>query len=585
MLLAGLLLLGCGTAPTDPHSELTGGQKQTATPPATVATPPADPSDSPLSDDLRTHVWDVEHFGFVLEATVFPKLKSGLNRADFTPWQSLLTNGATASVPAEPLDALQPLAGGTGQFGQVIYDDSRRTTAAGGEFIQWLKAIRDPFLECSSSLGLVRLIPDQTDLQGAWTSVWRLRLAGRDRNGPAETEVEFRLRLTRLQDDIADHSDWVSAVEVLRLSRLQARREWFQEVTDNSGLLSDTRYDNWSQEQFVPNTGGVYVTDYDQDGWLDVFVDDFSDGNRLYRGLGNGQFEDVTEAAGIAQAEQPRGWTLSCWADLDNDGDDDLIVEDRLYENTGDGRFRDVTELSNLPLTPAAGYAVGDYDADGLPDLYVCHTSAYRIGQAERSKVRWIDDGLGIDNVLLRNVGDWQFQDVTADMQAGGAGSSCFAAVWLHANDDHRPDLFAINEFGVNSLLLSQPEGPYVSTDVDPVFGGFSMGVAAGDYNNDGRTDLYVANMYSKAGNRILANIDRSRYPAELYRKIEEGTRGSKLYRSTQGARFDTMSADDMFAYVGWAYGPTFADFDNDGWLDLYATAGFKSEERGRPDG
>ena len=91
--------------------------------------------------------------------------------------------------------------------------------------------------------------------------------------------------------------------------------------------------------------------------------------------------------------------------------------------------------------------------------------------------------------------------------------------------------------------------------------------------------------MYSKAGNRILANVDKDRYPKELYRKIEEGTRGSKLYSAGVEGDFVSVPANDMYAWVGWAYGPTFSDFDNDGWLDIYATAGFKSEERGKPDG
>lgn len=555
------------------------------------STTPADASNdeptsaSPLPEDLRRHVWDVEHYGFVLEATVFPDLKAALRDDELAAWENILADPSDAEIPQSTHLDFRPIAGDTGQFAVANFRADDRQSVDGAGFVSWLRTLRSEFDECSSSLGLVRLVPDEADLQAGWMSVWRLRLAGRNRNGPIETEVELELRLSLVSDDIGERSGWVQSITVLRQTGLKANQSWFEETTADSGLNRPQRYDNWTVDRFVPNTGGAYVTDFDGDGHLDVFVDDFADGNRLYRGRGDGTFEDVTEESGIDPGGPNRGWTLSCWADLDSDGDDDLIVEDRLYENLGNGRFRDVTDQTNLPLTPAAGYAVGDYNVDGRLDLYVCHTSAYRIGQSERSKVKWIDDGLGIDNVLLRNLGDWQFQDVTEQMQAGGDGSSCFAAVWLHANDDHRPDLFAINEFGINSLLLSQPDGPFVSTDVDPVFGGFSMGVAAGDYDNNGRTDLYVANMYSKAGNRILANVDPNRYPPELYRKIEEGTRGSKLYRATANAAFDTVPADDMFAYVGWAYGPTFADFDNDGWLDIYATAGFKSEERGKPDG
>lgn len=541
-------------------------------------------ADSPLADDIRRHVWDVEHKGFVLEATVFPKLKATINDGSLSFWKTVIAESAESRVPSDAVETTQ-IATGSSRFASVSFDDQQLDIGSKESFLQWLDKVRQEFDECKSSLGLVRLIPASTDLNGTFTAVWRLRIAGQDANGPVEVETELALGLSTLTDDIAEQSGWITSVKVLRQAVLKANQSYFAETTERTGLVSSQRYDNWNEEEFVPNTGGVYVTDFDSDGNLDVFVDDFRDGNRLYRGNGDGTFEDVTAASGIDPGGPTRAWTLSCWADLDNDGDDDLINEDRLYENLGDGRFRDVTDNSGLPLTPAAGYAIADYDLDGYLDVYVSHTSAYRIGQQERAQVKWIDDGLGIDNVLLRNLGNWQFEDVTEEMNAGGNGSSCFTAVWLHANNDNKPDLFAINEFGRNSLLLSTPDGPFTETDVDPVFGGFSMGVTAGDYNNDGQTDLYVANMYSKAGNRILANIDRDRYPKDLFRKIEEGTRGSKLYSATSTTEFRTIPESDMYAYIGWAYGPTFADFDNDGWLDIYATAGFKSEERGKPDG
>ncbi|APZ92698.1 FG-GAP repeat domain-containing protein [Fuerstiella marisgermanici] len=569
-----LLLAGCGKSSSPNHNQSGGA----------VATGEAQADGQILSEDIRKHVWDVEHFGFVLEATVFPRLKSSLNDGSLSYWKAILAEDCNAAVPDNDVP-LVPLASGKVSFGGTELNAEQLRNGHRDDFLNWLATLRKPFTECKSSLGLVRLLPDNEDLTGAWTCVWRLRMAGRSLDGPVETEVEIKVRLRELHDDISEQKDWSDSITVLSHQHMTASQSFFAETTADSGLVSETRHDNWSSDQFVPNTGGVYVTDYDLDGDQDIFVDDHTDGNRLYRNTGNGIFEDATIAAGIDAGEETRAWALACWADLDNDGDDDLIVEDRLYDNLGNGKFADITSRTNLPLTPATSYAVADYDCDGRLDLYVCHSGAYRIGQHTRARVKWIDDGLGIDNVLLRNLGNWQFEDVTESTGTGAGGSSCFTAIWLHANQDLRPDLFAINEFGVNSLLINSEDGQFNELDVDPIFGGFSMGAAAGDYNNDGRTDLYVANMYSKAGNRILANVDQTRYPPEMFRKIEEGTRGSKLYAAQPDGNFRTVPARNMFAYVGWAYGPTFADFDNDGWLDLYATAGFKSEERGKPDG
>jgi len=579
-LLVVILLSGCTSgcqqsSPPATTPSTGGGQNSSAV---------ADSVEQLLSDDIRSHIWDVEHLGFVIEATVFPKLKASFNDGSLTFWKTMLADDCAAAIP-ETSASGSPIAGETSSFSSEVFGDGDLMTASRESFLQWFTDQRSRFQECQTSMGLVRLRPSASDFTGVWTSVWRLRISGTNDKGPVETEMDLKVTLRDLDDDIATRENQLLAVSVLTFQKLDASQEYFVETTATCGLESPKRYDNWTTDKFVPNTGGIYVTDYDLDGHLDVFVDDYSDGNRLYQGDGAGHFTDVTKTSGITSGGGPRGWVVSCWADLDNDGDDDLIVEDTLYENLGDGSFRDRSEDTTLPLTPAVGYAIADYDGDGLLDVYVCHTSAYRVGQQQRSRVRWIDDGLGIDNALFRNLGGWNFEDVTLETNTGANGSSSFAAVWLHANDDDRPDLFAINEFGVNSLMLNGEDGKFQNQSIDAVFGGFSMGVAAGDYDNDGHTDLYVANMYSKAGNRILANVDRSNYPAEVFDKIEEGTRGSKLYRSLGQSEFEVVPERDMFAYVGWAYGPTFGDFDNDGWLDIYATAGFKSEERGKPDG
>jgi hypothetical protein len=138
------------------------------------------------------------------------------------------------------------------------------------------------------------------------------------------------------------------------------------------------------------------------------------------------------------------------------------------------------------------------------------------------------------------------------------------------------------------------------------------MGVAAGDVDNDGNIDLYVANMYSKAGNRVVSNVAPGTYPEETMATLRSFVAGSQLHRNLgvggstkRGARssernpstasrstpgslipdFEQLGQSWQVAGVGWAYGPALVDLDNDGWLDVYATAGFMSRDRSKPDG
>lgn len=568
---------------------LSGCQKNSSEDITAVPTIPSETAtqnvvdDEALSESERVHLWDIEHLGFVLERTVFPLLKEGFKTGDFQTWSKFVR-------PECVVQRVEATSDNDYLDGNVSFSHAN-VAGENDQVLDWLAKLRSHFDNdgqqvCKASLGLVRLVPEKRkQLEGAFTTVWRLRLAGSKEGKPVELETEFELKLSKLGDEISDDQGWIKNIAVKYEKILTGQTELFEDWTDRSGLVQELRQDNWTSTHFEANTGGVYVTDYNLDGHLDVLIDDSKDGVRLYAGEGDGTFSESTEKAGLERSDSEPLWTLSCWADFDSDHDDDLITEDRLYENLGNGTFKDITDQSNLPITPAAGYAVGDYNCDGNIDLYVCHTAAYRAGQQEKSKVTWIDDGLGVDNVLFRNDGNWQFTDVTHETNSGGNGTACFSAVWVNVNGDRWPDLFAINEFGANTLFINKAGKSFELSTVDPIYGGLSMGVAAGDYDNSGTCDLYVANMYSKAGNRILANVDAEEYSQELFDKINEGTKGSKLYRSNLDGTFDTVSPEDSVAYVGWAYGPTLFDLNNDGWLDIYATAGFKSVKRGEPDG
>jgi hypothetical protein len=172
--------------------------------------------------------------------------------------------------------------------------------------------------------------------------------------------------------------------------------------------------------------------------------------------------------------------------------------------------------------------------------------------------------------------------------------------------------------------LLNQGDGTFREHRLTAGPGDFgSMGVAAGDVDNDGNIDLYVANMYSKAGNRVISNVTPGTYPDEIMATLRSFVASSQLHRNlgvgaTAQARdarqdlarvtglsasasavtvatasessplfpqFEQLGQTWQVAGVGWAYGPAFVDLDNDGWLDIYATAGFMSQDRTKPDG
>src|SRR5207248_4063644 len=168
---------------------------------------------------------------------------------------------------------------------------------------------------------------------------------------------------------------------------------------------------------------------------------------------------------------------------------------------------------------------------------------------------------------------------------AGGRRTT-FSAVWFDADNDGWPDLHVINEFGTGVLLMNKGDGTFREVALGEGPNDFgSMGVTCGDIDNDGNIDLYIANMYSKAGTRIIGNVLPDTYPPDVMAKMRQFVAGSQLWRN-QGIReegvirqgsgvrkpeFEPLGKEYGVAAVGWAYGAALVDLDNDGWLDLYA--------------
>jgi len=250
-------------------------------------------------------------------------------------------------------------------------------------------------------------------------------------------------------------------------------------------------------------------------------------------------------------------------------------------------RFRDVSAVAGIQFDFAPiGCAVGDYDCDGKLDLYILYQYD---GRNITGSVSWVGDShAGYTNHLWRNEGNGRFRNVTLDAEAGGGARFTFAASWLFLDDDPFPDLYVANDFGQNVLLRNAGQGSFVDVTDRFAAGDFatSMGVACGDFNNDGSAEIYVANMYSKMGRRIIGQVGAADYPGNIYEQIRGACAGNRLYSREPGSsQFRDISQQVGVNEVGWAFAPAFVDVDNDGWLDLYATTGFLSFDRGKPDG
>lgn len=549
-----------------------------------------------LDEDMRQFLWDIEHIAFEMEQKVLPQIKQALTEPNRELFKRYLADGFSAQVP--PADWVEIVATPLIRIKRQKVVQAELQDVTADNFVDRMLSYRDLLdsntaLGCKSKIGLVRLGPvEKTSLDGPWEGLWRIRLWG-ERNGlPAEMVMDLAVDLDPLQGNVDAQTHFIRFATLKSVELRTCTQQSLKDVTADSGINVNELYDYWRVSgQFKGSSGGVYLSDYDQDGNIDALIDDAIAGTILYRGLGDCKFELANQKANI-----PRDAGFShgaCWADLDNDGDDDLICASRLFSNDGDGTFTEVTEKTNLQVSAYSGLAIADFDGDGLVDIYESHGHSPSTKQRKetgnqlpsKKPPSWIDGGWGFHNVLWRNLGKWKFEDVTEQADAADAGGTAFSSIWFDANDDMWPDILAINEFGCNSLLINKQDGTFRRTTIDPVFGGWSMGVIAGDYDNDGHSDVFIANMYSKAGNRVISNVDPTRYPPDIYKKIFDGTLGNKLYRSKGNGRFDVVPYDPVFASIGWTYGNVFVDYNGDGHLDLYATAGFKSEKKGKPDG
>jgi hypothetical protein len=358
----------------------------------------------------------------------------------------------------------------------------------------------------------------------------------------------------------------------------------FSNIAREAGLTAVTVYGGKETNKYLLETTGcgVAVLDYDADGWLDVLLvngsilEGFPSGgapiNHLYRNKRDGTFEDVTDKAGLAQS----GWgQAACAGDYDNDGYDDLFVtywgQNRLYRNRTDGTFEDVTGAAGLQTSKprwGAGCAFIDYDRDGRLDLFAANYIDFDLASAPvpdsglcRYKgipVACGPPGLpGGKNVLYRNTGSGTFEDVSDRTGITRArGTYALGVSTLDFNDDGWSDLYVANDSNPSALYLNNTDGSFTdigveagcaySQDGKPQAG---MGIAVGDYDRNGTMDLFKTNF---AGDT-----------STLYANNGKGYCDDRTFAG--GIGLNTR-------WLGWGVG--FLDLDRDGWLDLFLVNG-----------
>jgi hypothetical protein len=359
----------------------------------------------------------------------------------------------------------------------------------------------------------------------------------------------------------------------------------FVDVAARAGI--DFRHVNGaSPARHLPEimSGGGLFLDFDNDGWEDVFlvdggslVDPQTAGkarHRLYRNRGNGTFEDVTARSGIVHTQYGMG---ACAADYDNDGFIDLYVTNVgpnvLYHNNGGKSFTDVTKAAGVGSSSfAASCAFADVDRDGFVDLFVVNYVDARLDNnvfcgdtATRLRVYCHPLNFApLASVLYHNNGDGTFTDISQKSGIGQHRGNGLGVVVGDYDDDGWPDIFVANDTTPNFLYHNQGGGVFkevalasgvsVAADGRPRAG---MGTDFGDYDNDGRLDLFVTN-HELETHTLFRNLGRGLFAETT---------------TESGIGVETLP------YVG--FGTQFFDYDNDGDLDLGIVNGHVMNDSG----
>jgi hypothetical protein len=368
----------------------------------------------------------------------------------------------------------------------------------------------------------------------------------------------------------------------------------FEDFVDKTALANFKHHAGTAAKDYIFEvpSGGVAIFDYDGDGLPDIYLlngstipallgKEKAPRAALYHNLGNWKFEDVTDKAGVGNERWGMGVAIG---DYDNDGRPDIFVGNfgvsRLYHNNGDGTFTDVAEKVGVARKGwSTGATWGDYDGDGRLDLFVPGYLEIDLNNLPRNPSEANKPGgvgqnfcqfrgtpvmcgprslVGESDTLYHQKADGTFEDVSVKAGVNDPQKYYgFSSAFVHVNEDNWLDLIVVNDSTPKQLYLNKGDGTFEEVGYPSGVAlnengreQAGMGVAVGDYDNDGRIDFHITNFSDDS------NV--------LYHNDGDGNFTDVTFLAGLG--------EITLPFLGW--GTSFIDYDNDGWLDLIVANG-----------